>query len=72
MGSTLSLDAGIGELHTRPKHPLSSADPESYFDLRVVPYGCQPKREGDCWYLVQYNQAYSGLVGLICLGRLPM
>ena len=26
----------MGELHTGPKHPLSGADPESYFDLHVV------------------------------------
>ena len=39
MGSTLSLDAGMGELHTGPKYPLSGTDQESYFDLQVVPSG---------------------------------
>ena len=33
MGSTESLDAGIGELHTGPKHPLSGVDTVSYFIL---------------------------------------
>ena len=61
----------MGELHAGPKHPLSGADPESYVDLHVVPTGHQPKGEGDCGYLAQYNQAYSGRVGLISLGRLP-
>ena len=31
-----------------PKHLLSDADPESYFNLSVVPPGYQPKGEGDC------------------------
>ena len=55
----------MGELHTGPKHPLSGADPESYFDLHMIPPGYQPKGEGDCGYLAQYNQAYSGQVGLV-------
>ena len=59
------------ELHTGPKHPLSSTDPESYFDLLVVPPGYQLKGEGNCGYLDQYNQAYSGRVGLASLGQLP-
>ena len=66
MGSTWSLDAGMGRLHTEPKHPLSDADPESYFDLHMVPPGYQPKEEGDCGYL-----AYSRRVGLVSLSRLP-
>ena len=45
----------MGELHTGSKHPLSDADPESEFDLHVVPSGYQPKGEGDCGYLAQYN-----------------
>ena len=61
----------MGELHSGQRHPLSGADPESYFDLLLVPPGYQPKGEGDCGYLAKYNQAYSGQVGLIGLGRLP-
>ena len=61
----------MGELHTGPKHPLSGADPESYFNLHVVPPGYQPKGEGDCEYLAQYDHTYSGQVGLGSLGRLP-
>ena len=61
----------MGELHTGPRHPLSGADPESYFDLHMVPPGYQPKGDGDCGCLAQYDQAYSGRVGLVCLGRLP-
>ena len=38
MGSASSLDAGMGELHNGPKHLLSGADPEPYFDLHVVPH----------------------------------
>ena len=53
----------MGELHVGPKHPLSGSDPESYLD--------QPKGEGDCRYLAQYNQAYSGQVGHASLGQLP-
>ena len=67
VGSTLSLDVGIGELHTGSM--LSGVDPESYFDLHVVP-GLPTKRILDCGYLVQYSQAYSVWVGLISLGRL--
>ena len=62
----------MSEHHTEPKHPLSGADPESYFDLQVVPPGYQPKGEGDCRYLVQYDQPYSWWVGLIGLSRLPI
>ena len=61
----------MGELHTGPSHPLSGTDPESYFDLHVVPPGYQPKGEDDCRYLAQYNQPYSWRVGLFSLGRLP-
>ena len=61
----------MGELHTGSKHPLSGAENVSYFDLHVVPPGYQPKGEGDSGYLAQNNQAYSGLVGLSSLGRLP-
>ena len=61
----------MGELHTGPKHLLNDEDPECYFDLHVVPAGYQPKGEGDCGFLAQYNQAYSGRVGLVSLGRLP-
>ena len=60
----------MGELNTVPKHPLSGADPESYFDLQVVPPGCQPRGEGNCRYLAQCNPAYSGQVGLVSLGQL--
>ena len=34
----------MGDLHTGPKHPLSGADPESYFDLHMVPSGYQKER----------------------------
>ena len=61
----------MGEIHTGPRHSLSGTDPESYFDLHVVPPGYHPKGEGDCGYQVQYHQAYSGLVGLVSFGRLP-
>ena len=71
MESTYTLIAGVGELHTGPKHPLSGADHESYFNLHMVPPGYQPKEDGDCEYLAQHNQAYSGQVGLASLGRLP-
>ena len=72
MGSTYSLDAGMGELHTGPRHLQSGTDHESYLDLHVVPPEYQPKGEGDCGYLAQYNRVYSGWVGLIGLGRLPI
>ena len=49
MRSTLSLDAGIGELHAVPKHPLSGTDPESYFDIHIVPSAYQPKKRGRQW-----------------------
>ena len=62
----------MGELHTGPKHSLSGADHESNFDLHEVALGYQPKGEGDCGYLAQYNQAYSGRVFLVRLGRLPI
>ena len=52
-----------------PKHPLSSADPGSYFNLHVVSPACQQKGEGDCGYLAKYNQACSGQMGLVCLGE---
>ena len=52
------------------EHPLSGADPESYFSLHVVAPGYKPKGEGDCGYLAQHNQAYSERVGLANLGRL--
>ena len=71
MVSTSSLDAGMGELHSGPKPPLSGTDPVSYFDLHVIPPVCQPKGEGECGYLVQYNQANSGRMGIVRLGRLP-
>ena len=61
----------MGELHTGPKHPLSGADPEYYFDLYMVPPAYQPKGEGDSGYLAQYSLASSGQVGLVSLGRLP-
>ena len=60
----------MGELHTGPKYPLSSADPESYFDLRVVPLD-NNKKERATVGAEQYKQAYSGQVGLVCLDRLP-
>ena len=53
----------MDELHTGPKHPLCGADPETYFGLQMIPPGCQPKGEGNCRYLAQYYQAYSGRVG---------
>ena len=63
----------MGELHTGPKHPLNVADPEPYLDLHVVLPGCQPKGEGDCGYLAQYNQAYSyGKGSLALVGCPPM
>ena len=55
MGSTWKLDAGMGELSARPIHPLSGADPESYFGHHVVHPGYQPKGEGDYGYLAQHN-----------------
>ena len=61
----------MAELHTGPKHSQSSTDPESYLDLHVAHPGYQPKGECDCRYLAQNNQAYSGRVGLVSLGRLP-
>ena len=70
MGSMWTQDAGMGELHTGPIHPLSGTDPEFYFVLYVVPPGFKPKG-GDEWYLMQYDQAYSGLVGLAILDRKP-
>ena len=63
----------MGEHHNGPKHSLSGADPDSYFDLKLVPPGKQPKREDIYGYLAQYNQAYSGrwgslaLVSVICI-----
>ena len=72
MGSTYPLDGGMGELHTGSTHSRSGADPESYFYLHVVALGYQPKGEGDCVYLAQYNQAYSGRVFLVSLGQLPV
>ena len=50
----------MGDLHIGPRDPLSGEDRDSFFVLHVVPPGCQPKGEGDCGYLIQYNQAYSG------------
>ena len=72
MGSTQSLDAGKGELHTWPKHPLSGTDTEYYYEHHVVLPGYQPKGECDCGYMAQYDQVYSGWVGLISLGRMPI
>ena len=66
MGSTYSLDTGMGEFHTGSRHPLSGTDHMSYFSLHVVPTG-----EGDYGYLAQYSQAFSGKVELASLGRLP-
>ena len=61
----------MGELHNGLKHPLSGAVPVSYFDLQVVPAGYQQNGEGDGGYMAQYYPAYSWLVGLVSLGRLP-
>ena len=61
----------MGELHTGPRHPLSGADPESYFGGHMVPPGYQRNGEHDCRYLAQYNQASSRWVELVSLGRLP-
>ena len=72
MGSIYLLNAGMGEHHAEAGHTLYGADSKSYFDIHVVPPGCQPKEEGDCWYLALYNQAYSRWVGLVRLGRLPI
>ena len=33
----------MGGLNNGPKHPLSGADPEFYFDPHVVPTGSQPE-----------------------------
>ena len=54
MGSTYSLDAGMGELHTGPKHALSGADPKPYFDLHVVaPDANQKERVTACsWHSI--------------------
>ena len=57
----------MGEFHTGPKYPLSDADPESYFDVHVIPPLILTKGERDCGYLAQYNQAYSRWVRLINL-----
>ena len=62
----------MGELHTVPIQPPSGTDPESYIDLHILPPGYQPKGESDCGYLAQCNQAYSGRVGLVSFGRLPI
>ena len=59
------------ELGDGPRHPLSGAHPESNIDLHVVPAGYQPKGEGDCGYMAQYNPAYSGQMGLVILCRMP-
>ena len=61
----------MGELHTKLKYQLSGVDPESYFDLHTVPSGYQQKIEGNCGYLAQYNQTYSGWVGRDSHGQLP-
>ena len=61
----------MDELHTGPKHPLSDTNPESYFDLHVVPAGYQPKRHGDCGYQAEHSQAYCVKVGLVSLDLLP-
>ena len=45
----------MGELHPGPKHPLSDADTESYFDLHVIPPGYKPKGDGNLGYLAQHN-----------------
>ena len=55
----------MGELNTGPNHPLSSADPESYFDLHVIAPGYQPEGKGDCGCLV-----YSRQVEFVSLGRM--
>ena len=69
MGSTESLNADMGELHTGQKHPINDTDPESYLDLHMVPIGYQPEGEGDGRYLAQYNQAYSRLAAHLAEGN---
>ena len=41
----------MGELYTGSKHPMSGADPESYFDIHMIPPGYKQKGEEDCGYL---------------------
>ena len=53
-------------------HPLSGADHESYFNLHCLTPGYQPRGEGDCGYLAQYDQVSGGRMGLVGLGRTPM
>ena len=60
----------MGEHHTEPNHPQSGADPESYFNHHEIPLDTNQK-EGDCWHMAQYNQAYSRRVGLVSLDQLP-
>ena len=57
----------MGEILAGLRYPLSGADPESYFDLHVVPPGYQPKGEGNCGYLAQYSLANSWRLGLLAL-----
>ena len=71
LGQHISLDAGIGEPHTGQKHTSSGTDPKSYFDLHIIPPGYQPKGEGECGYMAQYNQADSERVGHVSLSQLP-
>ena len=61
----------MGELHTGPMHPLKGADPESYIDLHILPPECLQKGVGDCRYLEQHNQAYSGWWGSLALFGFP-
>ena len=65
------MDAGMGELHTGPKHQMSGTETESFFNLQDVPPGYQLKGEGDSGYLAQYNQAYTGWMRLATIGQLP-
>ena len=62
----------MGELHTGTKHPLNVAEPESDFDLHVVPPGYLPRGDVECGYVAQYDHIYSGRVGLISVSQLPI
>ena len=68
MGSTWSPDAGLGDLHTGSRHPLSAADPESYFNLHVVPPEYQPKAEetaGTCCSIAMLTPGGWGSFALV-------
>ena len=40
------------ELHAGPKHPLSGADPESYFDLHVLDANQKERLTAGTWHSI--------------------